>query len=971
MPVNVHVESAEDGSKTIWFSDHDPLNRMKGMHGICLRPGKSVLELKVRAYNRTSMVQTFLWWANVATRVHEGYQSFFPPDVYCVADHAKRATSLYPFCEDSYYGVNYGERAKKGVPENEKPSQFIPEGYKPNDLTWYANIPVPTSYMCVGSEEDFFGGYDHHQKAGVVHVANHHISPGKKQWTWGNHEFGYAWDRNLTDTDGPYIEIMAGVYTDNQPDFSYLAPGETKTWSQFWYPIRDIGAAQMANTKAAISFDDKKIGVAATEIFGGAEIILMNESRIVKSWKHDLSPSTPFTTIHSGGTGVVVKTRDGKEIISYTPKKLPKRELPQPAQEPIAPAEMKSIDELFLTGLHLDQYRHATRKPEPYWLEALKRDPGDYRCNNGLGLRAMKRGEFEKAQKYFEKAIERLTKLNPNPYDGEPYYNLGQAFRFLGKDDEAYKAYYKATWNEAWQAAGYHNIAELDCKKGDWDSALDHLNRSLRMNTDNLRARDLKALVLKKLGRGGEANKLLAETLALDPLDNWAKYISDIKPSCDTQTFLDLALDFSRAGFYEEAITLLRKAHVDPQSGTAPLMHYYLAWLLHLTGEERISETELALAAVAPSDYCFPARLEEIAILNYAITKNKKDAKSPYYLGNLYYDKDRFEEGVRAWEESIKRDSNFAVVWRNLGIGYFNILNRPSKALAAFDKAFKLSPNEPRILYERDQLWKRMGKAPKTRLAELEMHKDLVRQWDGLTVELCALYNQTGQPEKALELVSTRWFQPWEGGEGAAMGQHVRTQLALGRIALRNGDAEGAIVHFTHALSSPENLGEAKHLLANQSDIHYWLGNAYEALNQKEVAKTHWDLAGNKTGDFQNMSVMSYSEMSYFTGAALMKLGKKAPAMKLFKEMLNHGKKLEKTKAKIDYFATSLPDMLLFNDDLQYRQVTSGRFIQALAYLGLGKKSGALKLLKDVLKRDPAHALAADFISELTIGRSK
>ena len=116
-----------------------------------------------------------------------------------------------------------------------------PLEYPPNDLSWYANIPVPTSYMALGSREDFVGGYDHAARAGVVHVADHHIAPGKKQWTWGNHEFGYAWDRNLTDSDGPYLELMAGVYTDNQPDFSFLQPGETKTWSQYWYPIQQIG----------------------------------------------------------------------------------------------------------------------------------------------------------------------------------------------------------------------------------------------------------------------------------------------------------------------------------------------------------------------------------------------------------------------------------------------------------------------------------------------------------------------------------------------------------------------------------------------------------------------------------------------------------------------------------------------------------------------------------------------------------
>lgn len=188
LPVGFEVEEHEDGSKTVWCSDHDPMSRMKGMHGVCLHPGKAFVELKVRAYNRTSLVQTFLWWANVATRVHEAYQSFFPPDVYYVADHARRSMSEYPLCEGFYYGVNYGERARRGVPPNEIPTQFVPPhcggsssnlDYAPNDLSFYANISTPCSYMCMGSKEDFFGGYDYKAEAGIVHIANHHVSPGK------------------------------------------------------------------------------------------------------------------------------------------------------------------------------------------------------------------------------------------------------------------------------------------------------------------------------------------------------------------------------------------------------------------------------------------------------------------------------------------------------------------------------------------------------------------------------------------------------------------------------------------------------------------------------------------------------------------------------------------------------------------------------------------------------------------------
>ena len=106
--------------------------------------------MKVRLYNRTPFVQTFLWWANVATQSHELYQSFFPPDVHYVADHARRAMSTFPLCEGTYYGVDYGERARGGVPPEERPAHFVPDGsYPANDLSWYANIPVPTSYMAL------------------------------------------------------------------------------------------------------------------------------------------------------------------------------------------------------------------------------------------------------------------------------------------------------------------------------------------------------------------------------------------------------------------------------------------------------------------------------------------------------------------------------------------------------------------------------------------------------------------------------------------------------------------------------------------------------------------------------------------------------------------------------------------------------------------------------------------------------
>jgi tetratricopeptide (TPR) repeat protein len=1004
LPVDVDLERHEDGSVTVWCSDHDPMARMKGMHGVCLRPGQAVMELKVRACNRTPVVQTFLWWANVATRVHEGYQSFFPPDVYYVADHARRSMSEYPLAEGVYYGVNYGERGRTGIPAHEVPSQFIPPHciprsarcipnsslppYAPNDLSFYANIPTPCSYMCMGSREDFFGGYDYRTQAGLVHVASHHIAPGKKQWTWGNHEFGYAWDRNLTIADqdgkfGPYIELMAGVYTDNQPDFSFLAPGETRSWSQYWYPIQKIGPAQHANREAAVSLalgrKQYQLGVSVTRAFPKAVVRWERaDGSAAAKWNVDLAPGKPFLQASPqpakpwkvGDTVLRVLDGEGREIIAYHPKPRTQGEVPPPASEPSLPPEIATSDELYLTGLHLEQYRHATRCPTLYWVEALRRDPGDARCNHAMGRWYFRRGEFAIAETFFRKAIARLTLRNANPYDGEPYYNLGLCLRHLGRDDDAYGAFYKATWNQAWAGLGFHALAEIDCTRAHWPEAIEHLDRALRFDNDNLRARNLKVLVLRRLGKVREAALLLRETRRLDRLDWWSRQLDGQRLTCDLQVRLDLAHDCARAGFYAEAIKILSAASPTPgdlpdQSwGALPLVHYTLGWLEQRRGDAKAALKHFQHATALPPDYCFPARLEEIAVFETAMRAHPKDPRAPYYLGNLFYDRRRHEEAIRLWERSARLAPNFSIVWRNLGIGYINIRKNTRLAHAAYDHAFRVNPADARLLYERDQLWKRLGEKPGKRLRALEKHPALVSQRDDLSIELCALYNQTGRHEQALALVSSRNFQPWEGGEGGPLGQHARAHLALGRAALAHGDAAKARDHFAAAMTAPRNLGEARHLLANQSDLQYWLGCALAALGEKAAARQAWRAAANFKGDFQEMSVRAFSEMTYYSARSWECLGQKTKARKLFRDLLAYAQKLQRTKAKIDYFATSLPTMQLFDDDLQFRQVTTALFLQAQARLGLGQRAQGQALLQQVLQRDPNHALAADLHAE-------
>lgn len=959
MPVDYLLEERPDGSATVWLSEHEPMNRMKGMVGITLHPGKAFIEARVRLFNRTPLAQTFLWWANLAVHVHDRYEAFFPPDVSYVADHAKRAVTGFPIARGFYYGVDY----TRGV-----------------DIRWYKNIPVPTSYMVTESRYDFLGGYDHARQAGVVHVADHHIAPGKKLWTWGNSEFGYAWDRELTDSGGPYIELMAGVYTDNQPDFSWLQPYETRTFSQHWYPIQQIGPVKNANRHVAVNLEESqgqaKIGVCSTEVYTNAAARLSAQGKTVWQRTVDLAPGRPLVESTAVPPGIeakdlllTVSTQHNRELISYRPEVLVQGRLPHPATAPPWPQDVGSNDELFLTGLHLEQYRHPTRSPEPYWQEALRRDPLDARSYNALGLARLRRGEFKQAEAHFRHAIERVTQRNPNPRDGEAYYNLGLALKYQDRLEEACDAFYKAAWNQAWKAAGHFELAGIASARRDYSAALDHLGRSIASSEENLKARNLEAAILRRLGRHAEAQSLARETVRMDPLDFWARNellaasreSGDLKASekmsaelarlieGQTQTYLDIAFDYAGAGLWGDAIELLERLRKTGgnRSPEYPMVLYALGYFCYQAGDADRAREYYQKAGAAAPDYCFPARLEEMLVLEAAIARDPGNAKAFYYLGNLLYDKGRHEEALRSWEESCKLDPSFSIPWRNLGIAYYNVRRDSKTALDAYGKACEVNPKDARLLYEFDQLRKRTGSPPEERLSLLEERLDLVDQRDDLTLERVALYNQKGSSQKALDILLSRRFHPWEGGEGLVSGQYVWAHIILGGELLESGHAAKALDHFQSARRYPESLGEGKHPLTPENHLDYLEGRAQAALGNVAAAKIAFGRAAESRG--------GCSVMTYYQGLALRELGEEAPADKRFRELSEFAARQMQTEAKVDYFATSLPNFLLFEDDLEKRNRVECLFLAGLASLGLGETDGAGKAFREALALDPNH----------------
>ena len=983
MPVDCDIVENADGSVTVWVNEMERMFHQKGMAGFTLRPGCACLEIQGRVSNRTNLPQTFLWWANPAVEVNDAYQSVFPPDVNAVFDHGKRAVSSFPIATGTYYKMDYSA----GV-----------------DISNYKNIPVPTSYMAVNSKYDFEGGYENDTKGGMLHVASHHFSPGKKQWTWGNGDFGRAWDRNLTDeaigttADSlpvgtvrkgfrPYIELMAGVYTENQPDFTWLMPYEEKQFVQYFMPYREIGIVKQASKDFILNIEDAGEGKVTLKILATSKqtvrIVLDGEeceeyyNKVVT-----LSPEDVLIETVSIGHETLKNLRlfiDRADqnrqfsLLEWCAEPDEIRPIPDAAEAALSPQETKTIDQLYLTGLHLEQYRHATWRALDYYEEALRRNPLDYRCNMQTGLWYLRRARFEKAEPYLQTAVKVLKKRNPNPYDGEPLFYLGIVKRFRHQWREAYELFWKSTWNKAWADAGYYEAACISMDQERWEDALDELERALISNSHNHQARALKAVTLRKLGRKDEALSWIKESYKIDPF-NYVCMFEEYQLTNDHAplehmvelmhgnicNYHETALDYAHAGLTDEATQVLQTA-IDKDVEESPLTYYYLAYWNKLSG----SNDYLEKAVTISPDYCFPNRLEDAEILGFLMELPfVEDARIPYYLGCLYYDKRQYDVAIRNWECSAKLEPNFPIVWRNLALARFNKENRQDEALEYMEKAFHLDETDSRMLMELDQLYKRLHKPHQVRLDFLQKYPQLIQQRDDLVLEEITLLNQLGRYEEAMKKLDAHQFHPWEGGEGKVSSQYqiCRVELAKQELAKqdkqeRQDNINKAIRLLEECLEYPPHLGEGKLYGAQENDFYYLLGVAYDALGQTEKAVACWQEATK--GPQEPAAAMYYNDAKpdkiFYQGLALRKLGREDEAHGRFYKLINYGKQHIYDKVVMDYFAVSLPDLLIWEDSLDIKNLIHCKYMLALGYYGMGDKKKGLRYLSEVENLDNNH----------------
>ena len=870
MPVDYTIEQQSDGSAVVWLSEHDPADRTKGMVGIVLHPDKAWFETRMQITNRTKQDHSFMWWENAAVSVHEDYQLIFPPDVTWVHHHYDKSHATYPLAYGQYGAEKH---------------------HKPTDISWHGHTRLANSYFAAPSRYNFFGGYDHRRHSGVLHIANHHISPGKKMFTWGYGRHADNWEQALTDDDGTYAELMAGSYTDDQPDFTWIEPYETKCFSQYWYPISQIGHVSFANLEAAVALDRDKneLRLLATEAHDNLSLTVQistvqngqrkpeapanqtssakNEVDPAKEAGHDASSADSASlfseqlsirpgqclvfAVNLPETACDIKLADkhGRVFLYYQEQEADRTHMPADNPGIQAPAAFDNPQSLYLMGLHIEQYRDPSFKADAYYEKALEKDPAYLPALVRLANFNYKAAKFAEAMTLINRAEAIASQYNQNHKSGSIRYLQGLLYFNQDATDLAYDAFYKAAWSADCIAPAMAFLAAIDCQRGDYSDMLIHAGKAYEKENKHPLAMSYAAVALTYQGKQQDAVKLLWERLGTDPLDHLARFLlvrlnqlseADFFQSLNSdpsQTCLDIAFDLLRAGLNKETIYLLEKLQQYHQPSAMVL--YLLADCLAATGQQELADQAAKYDKRAAKDRfpkLFPYSLEEISLLRRVLVRHPEVATADYLLGCILYDRKQYKQAASCWERAIAHDPEFYIPYRNLAIACYSHLNAPEQARILLQKAIELQPHHEQLLIEISHVMARLGVNGEERLAYLNANQPQ-QSTDALQLEKIKACHAAGRYDEALALMTGHVFSPGEGEEFIIADQYMFNRMAAARLAFADGDSQKALACFQAALKIPENMHAGFWNLSVTVPYRYFEAAVLMRLNQNEAAK--------------------------------------------------------------------------------------------------------------------------------------
>ncbi len=942
LPSDYILEQHEDGSATIWIGETERGLRLRGIIGVTLHPGSSIIDVDYRLNNTATTTENFLFWANVAITSDENFRTFWPPNQEVGVHHSQSSFTHWPISNEIYESIDY----TKGV-----------------DLTWWKNHPNPTSFFMWHPTKGFIGGYDYTKKAGTIHVGDVYENAASKLWQFGPGLQGQNARRKLTDDGKAYVELMTGTFSNNQPDYSWFSPHSVKDAKNYWYPLRDIEIAKNATIDAAVTLQMKNLktvfyGLNTTRLFNNARIIIKYDQKEVVLKSMDIDPAHPFTATWESSEEldmyklyIEAQDSDGNVLVSYAPYKPIKPELPEVAQIQKAPNEIESVEDLYLAGRFVEQFSRPFHDADEYYLAALKKSPNDSRVNIAMGIRRVKQWRFEEAEEHLLKAGEKLRIQYVHPKEGELYYYLALAQLGLGKKSEAYRNFFLATWYYEWYSASYYELAQMESKKSNYKKALEYIINAYSTNNNDGRILVLYSALLRKSGKDTEALEVIEKQIKYDPLNFAAYYekellsenfaLSSLQKNMQDvdNNYLEIATGYLRSGMYEEGATLLSSL-INPEN---PLIYFYLSFFNSMANQlDKSKEAQIKISTLS-LDYCFPYRIETESALKFVIENDAKNAVAFYLLGNLLYDK-RPDESISAWNNAVKINNEFAIAWRNLAFGAFYHENDVMKAIEYQKKAIGYDPNNSIWYAELEVYYDKSGADMNDCLSILEKNVEIVKQNINAPKSQVKLYNLNGDYDKAIQLLQSHHFRTWEGGREIYW-HYVDAHVLRAYKLMGENRMKEALKDLRIAMIYPENLEVGKPLNDERNAlIYYAIAQAYDKMDKKNDANKYYELCVNA----ENIS--SWPDLKYYQGMAFKNLGNDEKAIKLFNELLKTGLGIIDNNIDIDSNVN--------------KSISKGYYYMALSKFGTEDITEAEKLLSKSVSAYKNNLWAMHFLSE-------
>ncbi len=944
MPADYMIVENDDGSATVWVGETEKSLGLRGIIGITLHPGRSYIEAEYRLNNPTDATQNFLFWANVAVTADENFRTFWPPSQEIGVFHSNTSFTHWPISNENYRGIDY----TKGV-----------------DLTWWKNHPDPVSFFFWQGKEGFVGGYDYGLNAGTIHVGDVIENRTSKLWQFGPGLQGQNARRKLTDDGKAYVELMTGTFSNNQPGYGWFAPHSVKTAKNYWYPIRDLEIVKSASLDASATLqmrDPKTVfyGFNTTRTFENAKALLMYDDNILESTTIDIAPNKPFTTTFSGSEKldedqlhVELTDSKGQKLVSYKPYRLKHPELPDPQERPAAPNDLDDVEDLYLTGRFVEQFSRPGLDPDDYYLRALSISPDDYRVNMALGIRRLKQWKYDEAEKYLEKAADKLMAQYFQPQEGELFYYLGLVKLALGKEEEAHRHLSQSTWYYAWRSSGFYQLALMESRNGNYAKAYELIEKAYVNNNLDGRTLLLYSALARKQGKKEKALELTEKLIDFDPINFAAYYESELITNNPVlknlqsnmqdveNNYLDISMLYDHAGMWDEAIQLLNSL----QQPKNPLVHYYKAWFYNKTEQKDEVKKAMANAENLSLEYCFPFRQETEEVLKYAIENSNNKARPYYLLGNLLYDR-RPVEAINAWGKAVELDDQFAMVWRNLAFGAFYHEDDIEKAIEYINKAISLDQSHPLWYAEMAEYYDLSEKDFRPCLKIMEENIEVVKSDVSAPKSLVKFYNLNGDYDKGIKLLGNHHFRTWEGGR-VIYYHYVDAHTLKALELIDSKDYTQAISELQRAMEYPDNLEVGKPLNDERNAmIYYYLGIAHEGLGRSDQAEDYF----SKSVNAQNSR--SWPDLLYYQGLAYEKLGKSDDAEKKYTELIQRGdRQLERGKTGSGIGVEE-------QTKRANKSISEAYYLKALGSLGFNQKEQARLLLKLALEAYPNNLWA-------------